>query len=128
MEFVARQVRVPASELGLYEWTGRTVEYHPRSDPGAPRLLTTLVSSRLTAESVERIMTLVAGGTDQDDAGPADGGAEGEDVPPVLRRIKKAPGHMSLETMLEIDKLLAVRAIGLPPDLLIDVARKVLAG
>ncbi len=30
--------------------------------------------------------------------------------------------------MLEIDKLLAVRAIGLPPDLFIDVTRKVLAG
>ncbi|MDX3520204.1 DUF4158 domain-containing protein [Streptomyces scabiei] len=27
MEFVARQVQVPASELGLYDWTGRTVAY-----------------------------------------------------------------------------------------------------
>ncbi|MEV7441350.1 hypothetical protein AB0O22_09400 [Streptomyces sp. NPDC091204] len=36
---------------------------------------------------------------------------------------------MSLETMLtEIDKLLAVRAIGLPGDLFIDVAAKVVAG
>ncbi|MYW69811.1 DUF4158 domain-containing protein [Streptomyces sp. SID8379] len=26
--FVARQVQVPASELGFYDWTGRTVEYH----------------------------------------------------------------------------------------------------
>jgi TnpA family transposase len=26
--FVARQVRVPASDLGLYEWSGSTVEYH----------------------------------------------------------------------------------------------------
>ncbi|MGW0390621.1 DUF4158 domain-containing protein [Streptomyces sp. NPDC003042] len=25
VEFVARQVQVPASELGFYDWTGRTV-------------------------------------------------------------------------------------------------------
>ncbi|MER6103727.1 Tn3 family transposase [Streptomyces sp. NPDC001832] len=28
VEFVARQVQVPASEMGFYDWTGRTVEYH----------------------------------------------------------------------------------------------------
>ncbi|MFF7987438.1 DUF4158 domain-containing protein [Streptomyces sp. NPDC007901] len=28
VEFVARQVQVPASELDAYEWSGRTVEYH----------------------------------------------------------------------------------------------------
>lgn len=28
VEFVARQVQVPAAELDVYEWTGRTVEYH----------------------------------------------------------------------------------------------------
>ncbi|MFC9635271.1 DUF4158 domain-containing protein [Streptomyces mirabilis] len=28
VEFVSRQVQVLASELGLYDWTGRTVEYH----------------------------------------------------------------------------------------------------
>jgi len=27
-EFVARQVGVPASDLGLYEWSGHTFEYH----------------------------------------------------------------------------------------------------
>ena len=26
--FVARQVGVPASDLGFYEWSGRTIEYH----------------------------------------------------------------------------------------------------
>jgi hypothetical protein len=26
--FVARQMQVPASELGFYEWSGRTIEYH----------------------------------------------------------------------------------------------------
>ncbi|SNR79243.1 DUF4158 domain-containing protein [Actinomadura mexicana] len=28
VDHVARQVKVPASELGLYDWTGRTIEYH----------------------------------------------------------------------------------------------------
>ncbi|MDE3722786.1 DUF4158 domain-containing protein [Nocardiopsis sp. N85] len=26
--FVARQVKVPAADLGFYEWSGRTIEYH----------------------------------------------------------------------------------------------------
>lgn len=92
--------------------------------------MTERIPSRLTAESVERITALVAGGTDQDDeAGPKHGSSDGEGGPPVLGKIKEAPGNVSLETMLtEIDKLLAVRAIGLPPDLFIDVAPKVLAG
>lgn len=192
VEFIARQVQVPASELGFYDWTGRTVEYHRAQirehlgfrecsvadaeklttylaehvahkerrpeqvqvellarcrtesiePPTAGRCdrivgaalraaeesLTALVSSRLTVESVERIVALVAG-ADQDDAGPAGGGTEGEDAPPVLAKVKEAPGNVSLETMLtEIDKLLAVRAIGLPRDLFIDVAPKVVAG
>ncbi|MFI5987745.1 DUF4158 domain-containing protein [Streptomyces sp. NPDC051555] len=194
VEFVARQVQVHASELGFYEWTGRTVEYHRAQirghlgfrecsvadaekltaylaehvahkerrpeqvrvellarcrvesieppTPGrcdrivaaalraAEEVLTERISSRLTAESVVRIAALVAGGTDQDDeAGPGDGDIDGEDGWPVLGKIKEAPGNVSLETMLtEIDKLLAVRAVGLPPDLFIDVAPKVLAG
>ncbi|MEV6544203.1 hypothetical protein [Streptomyces sp. NPDC051665] len=70
----------------------------------------------------------LATGADQDDAGPAGGGAESEDAPPVLAKVKEAPGNVSLETMLtELDKLLAVREIGLPPDLFIDVAPKVVA-
>ncbi|MFF1834792.1 Tn3 family transposase [Streptomyces sp. NPDC058231] len=192
VEFVARQVQVPASELESYDWAGRTVEYHRaqirehlgfrecsvadaekltaylaehvahkerrpeqvrvellvrcRADSVEPptsgrcdrivaaalraaeESLTALISSRLTAESIERIVALVAG-ADQDDDGPAGGGAEGENAPPVLAKVKEAPGNVSLETMLtEIDKLLAVRAIGLPRDLFIDVAPKVVAG
>ncbi|MFE6977237.1 Tn3 family transposase [Streptomyces sp. NPDC057682] len=192
VEFVARQVQVPALELESYGWTGRTVEYHRAQirehlgfrecsvadaekltaylaehvahkerrpeqvrlellarcrtesiePPTAGRCdrivgaalraaeesLTALISSRLTVESIERIVALVAG-ADQDDAGPAGGGTEGEDAPPVLAKVKEAPGNVSLETMLtEIDKLLAVRAIGLPRDLFIDVAPKVVAG
>ena len=39
------------------------------------------------------------------------------------------PGNVSLESMLtEIDKLRAVRAVGLPPALFADVAPKVVAG
>jgi hypothetical protein len=30
VEFVARQVCVDPNELGFYEWTGRTIEYHRR--------------------------------------------------------------------------------------------------
>ncbi|MDP5317370.1 DUF4158 domain-containing protein [Streptomyces poriferorum] len=145
VEFVARQVQVPASELDSYDWTGRTVEYHRAQIPEhlgfrecsvsnaekltaylaghaadkerrpeqvrvellarcreesiepptpgrcdrivgatlreAEESLTALISSRLTEESIERIMALVSGGADQDDDGPA-GGAEGEDAPP----------------------------------------------
>ncbi|MDX2524732.1 Tn3 family transposase [Streptomyces europaeiscabiei] len=192
VEFVARQVQVPALELESYDWTGRTVEYHRAQirehlgfrecsvadaekltaylaehvahkerrpeqvrvellarcrtesieppTPGrcdrivgaalreAEESLTALISSRLTVESIERIVALAAG-ADQDDAGPAGGGTEGDDAPPVLAKVKEAPGNVSLETMLtEIDKLLAVRAIGLPRDLFIDVAPKVVAG
>lgn len=94
----------------------------------AEESLTALISSRLTAESIERIVALAAG-ADQDDDGTAGGGAEGEDAPPVLAKVKEAPGNVSLETMLtEIDKVLAVRAIGLPRDLFSDVAPKVVAG
>ncbi|WP_432149122.1 hypothetical protein [Streptomyces sp. bgisy029] len=79
---------------------------------------------------MERIVALVAGGDQQDDAEPGDAGTgEGEDGPPALGKIKEAPGNISLETMLtETDKLLAVRAIGLPPDRFTDVAPKVEAG
>lgn len=28
VEYVAGQVKVPASELGSYDWTGRSIEYH----------------------------------------------------------------------------------------------------
>ncbi|MGW7346770.1 hypothetical protein [Streptomyces sp. NPDC054854] len=79
----------------------------------AEESLTAQISSQLTAESIERLVALVATGPDQDDdAEPGGGGTEGGDAPPVLVKIKEAPGNVSLETMLtEIDKLLAVRAV-----------------
>jgi hypothetical protein len=189
VEFVARQVQVPASELGVYEWTGRTIEYHRAQirehlgfrecsvadadkltawlvehvackerrpeqvrvellarcraecieppSPGrceriaaaalraAEEMLTARISARLTTESAERLVALVAG-ADQDDAAVAgeDDAGEGEDGPPLLGKIKEAPGNVSLETMLtEIDKLLAARAVGLPPDLFAEMER-----
>lgn len=36
VEFVARQVRIPASELDAYEWSGRTVAYHRAQIRGHP--------------------------------------------------------------------------------------------
>ncbi|MER6129584.1 DUF4158 domain-containing protein [Streptomyces sp. NPDC001795] len=194
VEFVARQVHVPASELDAYEWSGRTVEYHRAQirghlgfrecsvadadkltawlaehvackerrpeqvrvellarcrtecieppTPGrcdrivgaalrvAEETLTARISVRLTVGCIERIVALVAGADQEDDAEPGGAGAgEGEDGPPVLGKVKEAPGNVSLETMLtEIDKLLAVRAVGLPADLFADVAPKVVAG
>ncbi len=58
----------------------------------AEELLTALISSRLTVESIERIVAPVAG-ADQDDAGPAGGGAEGEGAPPVLAKVKGSAGQ-----------------------------------
>ena len=49
--------------------------------------------------------------------------------PPVLARIKEAPGKVSLETMLtEIQKLVAVHAIGVGAAAFADVAPQVVAG
>ncbi|WP_405576426.1 hypothetical protein [Streptomyces sp. NBC_01092] len=81
-------------------------------------------------ESVERIVVLGASADQDDDTEPGDAGAgEGEGGPPVLGKIKEAPGNVSLETMpTEIDELLAVRAVGLPLDLFADIAPKVVAG
>jgi Domain of unknown function (DUF4158) len=42
VEFVARQVCVEPGELGLYEWSGRTIEYHRaqiRAHPGFRKCL-----------------------------------------------------------------------------------------
>jgi len=47
----------------------------------------------------------------------------------VLAWVKTDPGRLSLNTMLaEIGKLEAIRAIGLPPDLLVTVAPKIVSG
>ncbi|MFF4579981.1 DUF4158 domain-containing protein [Streptomyces sp. NPDC001389] len=154
VEFVARQVQVPASELETYEWTGRTVEYHRaqiRSHLGfrecsvadadkpmawlaehvackerrpeqvrvellarcrtdsiepptlgrcdrivaaalraAAEMLTARISARLTVESTKRLVALVAGADQEDDAVAGDETVgEGEGGPPVLGKIKR---------------------------------------
>lgn len=60
----------------------------------AEETLTARISARLTVESIERIVALVAGADQEDDAEPGGaGGGEGEDGPPVLGKIKEAPGN-----------------------------------
>ncbi|WP_207922501.1 DUF4158 domain-containing protein [Micromonospora sp. KC606] len=72
------------------------------------------VVSRLPADVVVRVEEL-AGGED--------------DGPSLLALIKSVPGNLSLDTMLtEIDKLKAVRAVGVPAAAFADVAPKVVAG
>jgi len=84
------------------------------------------VTSRLPPEVATRLVTLiVAGGDGEDDEGRAGIGGG----PSVLALIKTDPGNVSLESMLtEIDKLLAVRAVGVPAEVFADVAPRVLAG
>jgi TnpA family transposase len=83
----------------------------------AEQALLGLIAERVDRAVVERLEALIAVSDDDDD---------GEDV---LALIKAAPGNVSLDTMLvEIAKLEAIRAIGLPSDLVADVAPTVVAG
>jgi len=67
------------------------------------------IAARVDVAAIDRLEALIAAGDDDD----------GEDV---LALIKAAPGNVSLDTMLvEIAKLEAIRAIGLPADLFADV-------
>jgi Domain of unknown function (DUF4158) len=198
VEFVARQVKVPPEELGWYEWTGRTIEYHraqirrhlgfrecsvadadkltawmaehvaqaerrpervreellgrcraERIEPPtagrvdrivasalhqAEEALSVRIASRLSAAVVMRLKGLVETDTVDEDADDDGGTVEGQDEaeeldgPALLALIKSDPGNVSLESMLtEITKLLAVRAVGLPPGLFADVTPKVVA-
>ncbi|MEU4828599.1 hypothetical protein AB0H37_42695 [Actinomadura sp. NPDC023710] len=62
------------------------------------------------------------------EAGPGADDEEEFDGGSVLALIKAMPDDISLEPMLrEIDKLTAIRAIGLPEGLFVDVAPKMLA-
>ena len=83
----------------------------------AEQTLLGLIAACVDAATIQRIEALIAVSDDDDD---------GEDV---LALIKAAPGNVSLDTMLvEISKLQAIRAIGLPSDLFADVAPTVVAG
>jgi len=189
IEAVATQVGVPAAELGFYEWTGSTIEYHraqirahlgfrecgvadadkltarlaatvcererrvelvrdellahcrmERIEPptagrvdrivrsalrASEQTLTVRISSRLMPATIAGLEALIS--SDEDDAD----GEEGGRAPglTLLARIKQEPGNVSLDTMLtEIDKLAAVRAVGLPVGLFEDVAPKMVEG
>lgn len=55
--------------------------------------------------------------------------AGSDDGPSLLATIKSVPGLVSLDSMLtEVDKLRAVRAVGVPATALADMAPKVVAG
>lgn len=82
------------------------------------------VAGRLGQESRLRIATLLAVDDIEDtvDDEPADDWV-------ALGRIKEAAGSVSLETMLgEIAKLLAVRAVGIGPEVFKDVSPSAVAG
>lgn len=187
VDFVSRQMKVAAGDLGFYEWSGSTIEYHrsqirqhlgfrecgvadaerltawlaehvaqaertpervreellscrraERVEPPAggrvdrivrsalrpgEETLTLRISALLSPAATEAILALIVGGNPEDP--DADGADDGSDLC-LLGTIKEAPGNVSLETMLtEVDKLVAVRAIGLPVGLFGDVAPKV---
>ncbi len=194
VEFVARQVEVPAAELGFYDWSGRTIKRHRAEvrralgfrecnvedadkltdwltsqvaeaerrpeqvrtallqrcreqgiEPPTPARTSRMVASalhraeealfarvtaRIPAGSVGRIRALIAISDGEDEDHDPENASASEDVgPALLALIKSEAGAVSLESMLtEIDKLLAVRRIGLPEDLFGDVDPKVLAG
>ena len=76
-----------------------------------------LVAGRLDGGAIDRLDALVAGEDGSDDADRD-----------TLTTIKTDPGNVSLDsTLAEIDKLEAVRAMGLPPGLFADVSPKVVS-
>lgn len=101
--------------------------------------LTTKISSGIPGEVTVRMWSLIAEASDDPDAeetgaepGAAaggDGDLAGELGPEVWAAIKSDPGNVSLNTCkTEVRKLTWIRAVGLPPQLLADVAPKILAG
>jgi hypothetical protein len=75
------------------------------------------VLSRLDPAVASRLDALVAAAPDADEDGAADN---------LLARVKADAGRVGLDTMLgEIDKLAALRALGLPAGLFTDVAANV---
>ncbi|PZS39858.1 MAG: Tn3 family transposase, partial [Pseudonocardiales bacterium] len=182
--FIAGQLGVDASDLGFYEWAGRTIEYHRAQirdhlgyrvatvadqeeltgwlsktvahaerrpdrvrdelldefqrlgiEPPTPgRVLrmvrsalraaeqnwTSRIAGRLDPSATSRLLDLVAVGDDDTDGVDEEPGS-------LLALIKASPGNVSLESMMtEIDKLQAVRALGLPAGLFVDVAPRIL--
>jgi hypothetical protein len=76
-----------------------------------------VISGRLDLAAADRLMNLIATGSDDDEV---------TDSESLLALIKASPGNVSLESMItEISKLQAVRTLGLPFDLFADIAPKV---
>jgi len=182
--FIAGQLGVDASDLGFYEWAGRTIEYHRaqirdhlgyrvatvadqdeltgwlseavahaerRFDrvreellaefrrlrieaPTAGRVLRMVRSALRTAEQnwasriagrldpsvTSRLLDLIAVGDEDTDVVDDEPGS-------LLALIKASAGNVSLESMMtEIGKIQAVRVLGLPAGLFVDVAPKIL--
>ncbi len=78
------------------------------------------IEGRLGPAAAARLLTLIA--TNGDGAGEDDSDEAGS----LLSLIKASPGNVSLESMMtEIGKLQAVRALGLPAGLFVDVAPRI---
>ncbi len=92
----------------------------------AEQTWTARISDRLDDPARARLLALIASTSDEDTnegEGDQDGEAAGVTV---LGLIKSEPGNVSLESMMtEIGKLEAVRAIGLPQDLFVEAAPRV---
>lgn len=190
VDFVARQVGVEGSELGFYDWSGRTIKAHrtqirehfdfrectvsdaealtdwlvdnvtqlergpdqvraellvhargQRIEPPTggrierivrsaldrgEKLLMARICADLPEEARTRLNELVFGVPDEPGTDEAGGPGRVQDV---LAWVKTEPGRLSLNTMLaEIGKLEAIRLIGLPVDLLVTVAPKIVSG
>lgn len=81
------------------------------------------ISNRLDLSTKTRLLNLIV------DAGEAGDDVEARESDSVLGVIKATSGNVSLESMMvEIGKLRAVRAVGLPAGLFADVAPRVLDG
>jgi hypothetical protein len=86
----------------------------------AEQALTTHIAAGIPVSAAARIRVL-RGEADTDPVDGGDGGVE------VFAQIRTDPGNVSLNTCVEeVSKLEAVRAIGLPTTLFIDVAPKML--
>jgi hypothetical protein len=78
------------------------------------------IRARLPPDARRRLLALIETVDDDDDVRCQDS---------LLGLVKRAPGNVSLESMLvEINKLEQLRTFKLPAGLLVDVATKVLAG
>jgi hypothetical protein len=176
---LARQVRVPAGELGSFEFASRTAQRHRSEiraytgfrecsvpdaemlafwlaehvaaverrqervrdeliarcrteliEPPTPDRVTEIVRSALH-QAEQALLALIAERVDPPAVARLEAliVADDDDEEDVLGLIKTAPGNVSLDTTLvEISKLEAIRAVGLPADLFADIAPVIVAG